>query len=97
MTKTLLFTCGLVLFTAGAWADCQSVTIDGEEKMLCDAEDTDPYGESEDLEIELGLNKKRGPYPERQYTINGFTTTEYNDGTRCVSNNINGIVVTNCY
>jgi len=92
--KTLLFTCGLVLLATVAWAECQSVTIDGEEMMLCDAEDTEQPVEWEEMETQL--NPKRGPYPERQYTIDGFTTTEYNDGTRCVSNDINGIVVTNC-
>ena len=102
--KSLLFTCGLVLVTTWAVAECQPVTIDGEEKMLCDAGEADTYGDLDERDVwgEGGIwgnsNSSRGVFPTMSYRNGNLTVTDYNDGTNCITTPINaqGLTITNC-
>jgi len=101
--KTLLFTLLLVLGATLAWAECQSVTINGEEKLLCDKEPSAARDiEETDNWIPLLFDepqRARSPFPIRQYRNGEMDVTTYNDGTTCVSKDINGLglMQVDCY
>ena len=100
--KILGFTMGLVLVATVAWAECQTVTIDGEEKLLCDKEESshwDDYTKQDDWIPDPIDRRQRAPFPQRSYQSGAGEVTQYSDGTTCVSKDIagSGIIQTNCY
>jgi len=99
--KSLLLTIGMLLFTAGlAYAECRTVEIDGEEMELCDkgTQDDATYFDYSQDPLGLGtLDEPRQAFPRTQQRISDIDITTFDDGTRCFSQEISGIVQTNCY
>ena len=100
--KILGFTIGLVLVATVSWSECQPVTIDGEEKLLCDKEESshwDDYTKQDDWIPDPIQPRQRVPFPQRSYHSGAGEVTEYNDGTTCVIKYVNGqgLIQTNCY
>jgi len=99
--KTVFFTTTMLVFTATlAFADCRTVEIDGEEMELCDkgTQDDATYFDYSQDPLGLGtLDEPRQAFPRTQQRIYDMDITTFDDGTRCYSQEISGIVQTNCY
>jgi hypothetical protein len=78
--------------TGLAWAECRTVEIDGEEMELCDKE------KNEEIEL-LPIERERDWIPKRRYRNGDMDVEVYEDGTHCVSRDVNGfgLIQTNCY
>ena len=99
-----IFALGLIMAGTPVYAECRSVTIDGEEMELCDKEKR--LDTLEEIADEYGFpttplygDSQQNLLPGQGYQSGAGFVQEYRDGTTCVSKDINGqgLIQTDCY